>query len=102
MTLWNDCRFTLRQLRKSAGFTLFVIVTLGLCIGANTAVFSVLDAVLFHAAPYPQPERLARVTTIWHWNGKEGAETSQTGLEFEGIRDTTPTLDVAAYGLKNR
>ena len=63
MALWSDTRFALRQLRKSPGFTLIVIGTLALCIGVNTAVFSVLDAVLLRGAPYPEPDRLAVVVT---------------------------------------
>ena len=63
MALWSDARFALRQLRKSPGFTLIVIGTLALCIGVNTAVFSVLDAVLLRGAPYPEPDRLAVVVT---------------------------------------
>ena len=63
MALWSDTRFALRQLRKSPGFALIVIGTLALCIGVNTAVFSVLDAVLLRAAPYPEPDRLALVVT---------------------------------------
>jgi putative ABC transport system permease protein len=51
MSLAKDVRFALRQHRKNLGFTLVVLATLGLCIGANAAIYSVLDAVLFRPAP---------------------------------------------------
>ena len=79
MALWPDTRFALRQLRKSPGFTLIVIGTLALCIGVNTAVFSVLDAVLLRSAPYPKPERLATVVTASRGGGVEDVDMSQTG-----------------------
>src|SRR5450432_4683775 len=82
MALWPDARFALRQLRKSLGFTLIVIGTLALCIGVNTAVFSVLDAVLLRAAPYPEPDRLAMVVTASRGRGAEEVNTSQTGALF--------------------
>lgn len=65
MALWKDFRFALRQLSKSPAFTLVVLATLGLCIGVNTAIYSVLDAVLLRPAPYPQVDRLAMVTTVF-------------------------------------
>jgi predicted permease len=96
MALWSDTRFALRQLRKSPGFTLIVVGTLALCIGVNTAVFSVLDAVLLRAAPYPEPDRLAVVVTATHDGGAENINTSQTGALFEAVRDHIAGLDVAA------
>jgi predicted permease len=96
MALWSDARFALRQLRKKPGFTLIVIGTLGLCIGVNTAIFSVLDAVLLRGAPYPEPDRLAVVVTASRGGGAEYIDTSQTGALFEAVRDHVTGLDVAA------
>ena len=82
---------------KSPGFALTVIATLALCIGVNTAVFSVLDAVLLRPVPYPQPDHLALVVTASRSGSAEDINTSQTGALFEAVRDHAPALDTAAH-----
>jgi putative ABC transport system permease protein len=57
-TLWRDLQYGFRSLRRAPAFSIVAIITLGLGIGANTAIFSAVNAVLLRPLPYPKPERL--------------------------------------------
>ncbi|KPK75134.1 MAG: hypothetical protein AMS25_18565, partial [Gemmatimonas sp. SM23_52] len=55
---WQDIRFAGRSLSKAPGFALVVVLILGIGIGANVAMFSIIDATMIRPLPYPEPERL--------------------------------------------
>ena len=61
-TLWQDARYGIRLLTRNAGFSLVSVLTLALGIGANTAVFSVMNGILLHPLPYEEPNRLMFLT----------------------------------------
>src|SRR6266576_515557 len=62
-SLFSDCRFAFRMLRKSPGFTAVTVLTLALGIGANTAIFSLIDAVMLRSLPVRDPGGLIEVLT---------------------------------------
>jgi putative ABC transport system permease protein len=81
--LLQDLRFALRMLTRNPGLTVLMIFILALGIGANTAIFSVVHAVLLQQLPYPQAERLA---IVWSVYGKEGRAPA-SGPELTNLRD---------------
>jgi predicted permease len=91
-------RYSARQLRKHPSFTITVVATLALCIGANTAVFTVVDRLFFRPPPYPDAGRLAVLATTHRQGGASEVNDSQTGRQWELARDHVPALEVACYG----
>src|SRR5262245_14561166 len=89
----RDLRYACRVLIKSPLFALTSILTLALCIGANTAIYTVVDRVLLRALPYPHPERLAMVMT--HFERSNNEISGQTGGIWEVLRDRVTLADVA-------
>src|SRR5438067_11901342 len=87
-TLIQDVRFSLRMLRKSPGFTTAVVLTVALGIGATTAIFTVVDATLLEALPYPQPERLVSIQNNFPGVGAQDvgfSEPEWQDLQHSGI-----------------
>jgi hypothetical protein len=93
----RDARYAVRVLRKSPGFTFTAVLTLAVAIGINAAVFSVVDAVLLKPLPYPDPERLALVSTTVRNEGVARDDTAQHGLTWETIRDHATAVDAAVF-----
>ena len=92
----RDLRHGFRRLAGRPGFTLVAVATLALCIGANAAVFGVVDAAFFRSLPYPEPERLARVVTVSEFEG-ERSFNAVDGRTWEAVRDHVPALAAAVY-----
>ena len=91
-------RYAVRQLARNPGFTLTVILTLALAIGANTAIFSVVNALLLKSLPYAHPERLG--TIYQRTTGAQGSDelAGVDGARWEWLRDGVPTLVSAVAG----
>src|SRR5438105_15142745 len=82
----NDLKFALRQLRKSPGFTLVAVITLALGIGANTAIFSVVEGALLRPLPFPNAQRLVRIYEALDENGARSARLNLSHRTARRVR----------------
>src|ERR1700691_280030 len=99
--LWQDARFGLRQLRRNPGFTWTAIVTLALSIGANTAIFSVVNALMLKSLPYSHPERMGTIYTRIIGTVASDERHHVNGEQWELLRDDVPALISAVSGSRN-
>ena len=88
--LKRDIAYAVRSLAAARKFTAIVIATLALGLGANTAVFSVLEAVVLRPLPYPEPDRLVRI-----YQTVDGDDTYMPGPALVAYRDGSSALDIA-------
>lgn len=88
----RDMRYGLRQLRRNPGFALTVVATLALAIGANTAVFSLVNSLMLKRLAYPQPERLGTIFRVVQGGDGFNGMHSISGAAWERLRDEVPSL----------
>lgn len=91
-TLFNDLRYGLRQLTVRPGFTALAVLTLALGIGATTAIFSVVNPILFQSLPYPNPERIVRVTE----RDKDGQPNGTGYSTFVDVHNMSTSFEALA------
>jgi putative ABC transport system permease protein len=91
-SVFSDCRYVLRQLRKNPGFTVIAVFTLTLGIGATTAMFSVVHGVLMRPLPYPAPNRIVAVFEV----NSKGRPVRLADPNFDDFRDQSRSFQAIA------
>lgn len=94
-SLLQDIRFAFRMLRRSPGFTTVAVITLALGIGANTAIFGLVDSAFLRGLPFREPQRLVHIWTI----EADGEVHTPTPIQYQAVKDNTTSFgEVAANG----
>jgi predicted permease len=97
-TMIQNLRQATRQLWRNPGFTVTVVITLALSIGANTAIFSVVSALMLKSLPYLHPERMGTIYMRVIGSGDSDERTGIDGEKWELLRDGVPALISAVSG----
>src|SRR5689334_8084472 len=92
-TLLQDVRYGLRVLWKSPGFAAVAVLSLALGVGANTAIFSIVNAVLLRSLPFPHPERLVKIVAINRGVGAGARDIGFSVPEFDDLRFRAGVFD---------
>src|SRR5262245_7086911 len=92
-TFRQDLRYALRQLARSPGFTAIVVLTLALGIGANTAIFRTIDAIVFRPLPFGDAER---IVTVWQQNRSSGDRDFAAPANFLDWRGRSTSFEALA------
>ena len=92
---WRDVRYGARTFAKNPGLTAIAILTLAAGIGANTAMFSVVNAVLLRPLSYPEPDRIVTISSLWKVSG--GHSASVSAPDFHDWHDQATAFDSMAY-----
>jgi len=90
----QDVSYAIRMLRRQPGFAIVTLLTLAVGIGANAAVFSVVNAVILRPLPYPSVDRVERVG--WDWNGRSAATGALAPFKFAYLREHTRAFQALA------
>jgi putative ABC transport system permease protein len=96
--IWQDLRYAVRMLGKSPAFTAVAVLTLALGIGANTAIFTVVNSLLLRPLPYASPDRLVMVWQDYRARGGPAREWASPGNYVDWSREKALFKDVAAIG----
>src|SRR5580658_7300237 len=94
----QNLKFAARQLGRNPGFTATVIVTLALSIGANTAIFSIVNALMLKSLPYAHPERMGTIDARIVGPHSSDNRIDLDGQQWELLRDNVPSLISAVAG----